>query len=78
VGVLVGVVFVLSTRDFLFADRGVTLVLRNVETGVEMSSLTATGVLFSTRGRCVGVVVVVVVEVVATTLGVNGDLFEAF
>lgn len=72
-GVLVGVVCVLSARDSRFAERGVILLFKNVDTGVDTSSLTAIGVLFSALGRCVSVVLLA-----ATTLGVNGALLEAF
>ena len=76
VGVPVGVVFVLSTRDFRDPDRGVTLLLRNVETDVDISSLDpATGVLVSERAprwaAAVG-------GADPATLGVTGARFEAF
>ena len=43
-----GVVFVLSTLEFRFPDRGVILLFKKDDTGVEMPSLDeATGVWFS-------------------------------
>jgi hypothetical protein len=66
VGVPEGVVFALSTRDFLDPDLGVTLMLRKVDTGVERSSFDAEGVLLSCH-RADGVD-----GAAPTTLGVNG------
>jgi hypothetical protein len=50
VGVPVGVVFALSTRLLRDDDRGVMLLFRNAETGVDRSSLDdALGVVVSER-----------------------------
>jgi len=75
-GVPLGVV--VSTRVFLDPDLGVMLWLRNADTGVEMSSFAAPGVLFRDLGRggCVGVEFVGGTE--PATLGVKGVRFEAF
>ena len=67
VGVPEGVVFVLSTRDFLDPDLGVMLMLRNAETGVERSSLDAAAWLLLSGHRADGVA-----GAAPATLGVNG------
>jgi hypothetical protein len=72
------VVFVLSTRDFRDPDLGVILWLRNVDTGVDMSSLTPPGVLFSERGLGSGVGVEAVGGADPATLGVNGVRLAVF
>ena len=73
-GVPVGVVCVLSTLDFLDPDRGVILLLKKAETGVDRSSLEDAkgGVLSSGRAprRPKGVEAGVGAE--PATLGVNG------
>jgi hypothetical protein len=80
VGVPVGVVFVLSTRDFRDPDLGVMLLLKNVDTDVERSSLDEpVGVALllgraARRGNGVGALV----GVDPPTLGVKGVLFDVF
>lgn len=66
-GVPEGVVFVLSTRDFLDPDLGVTLMLKKADTGVERSSLDAAAWLPLSCHRAEGVV-----GAAPATLGVNG------
>ena len=77
-GVPLGVVFVLSTRVFLDPDLGVMLWLRNVDTGVKISSRSPLAFLFCDLGLggCVGVEFVGGAE--PATLGVKGVRFEAF
>ena len=80
-GVPVGVVFVLSTLDFLDPDLGVMLLFKKADTGVERSSLEdATGgvPLLSERSprRDKGVEAVCGAE--PATLGVNGVRFAVF
>lgn len=67
VGVPEGVVFVLSTRDFLDPDLGVMLMLRKADTGVERSSLDAAPWVLLSGHRADGVA-----GAVPATLGVNG------
>jgi hypothetical protein len=74
-----GVVFALSTRDFRDPDRGVTLLFRKADTGVDRSSLDPlTAGSFSERGalRANGVETDGGAE--PATLGVNGGLFDVF
>jgi len=75
----VGVVFALSTRVLRDDDRGVTLLFRKADTGVDKSSLDeAAGVVFSERAprRDNGVEAVGGAE--PATLGVKGVRFDAF
>lgn len=67
VGVPEGVVFALSTRDFLDPDLGVTLMLRKVDTGVERSSFDAAAWALLSCHRADGVD-----GAAPTTLGVIG------
>jgi hypothetical protein len=81
VGVPVGVVFVLSTLDFLDPDLGVILLFKKADTGVDRSSLdgpTGGVLLLSERAalRAKGVEAVGGAE--PATLGVNGVLFAVF
>jgi hypothetical protein len=74
-----GVVFALSTRDFRDPDRGVILLLRKVDTGVERSSLDPLSVVsFSERGPLRANGVETVGGAVPATLGVNGVLLDVF
>src|SRR4051794_41088192 len=80
VGVPVGVVFELSTRDFREPDLGVILLFRNEETGVDKSSrLDPTGVvLISGRAPLRDNGVVAAGGADPATRGVNGVLLEVF
>lgn len=80
-GVPVGVVCVLSTLDFLDPDRGVTLLFKKAETGVDSSSLAdATGGVLRLSERAPrrpkGVEAVGGAE--PATLGVNGVRLAVF
>lgn len=78
-GVPVGVVFALSTRVLRDADRGVMLLFRKADTGVDRSSLDdALGVLFSERAPRRDNGVWAGGGPVPATLGVKGGRFEAF
>jgi len=70
-GVPVGVVFVLSTLDFLDPDLGVTLLFKNAETGVDISSL-------GVSARAVLLDAGVVACGAPATLGVKGVLPPVF
>jgi hypothetical protein len=76
-GVPVGVVLVLSTRIFLEPDLGVTLLLRNADTGVEISSLDGPGVMLFVR-PCRDVGVEAIVGADPATRGVRGGRFDPF
>jgi hypothetical protein len=77
VGVPVGVVFVLSTRDFRDPDLGVMLLSRNVEIGVDRLSRLGV-ILISERGPLRDNGVAAAGGTDAATLGVNGVLFDVF
>ena len=80
-GVPAGVVCVLSTLDLRDPDLGVMLLLRNVETGVDRSSLvdpTGGVLLLSRRATRRGKGVEIVGGTEPATLGVNGVLFAVF
>jgi hypothetical protein len=77
-GVPVGVVLVLSTRIFLEPDLGVMLLLRNADTGVEISSLEGPGVILFVRGPCRDTGVEAIVTEDPATRGVKGARCDAF
>ena len=79
VGVPVGVVFALSTRVLREDDRGVMLLFRNADTGVDRSSLDdALGVLISERAPRRDNGVCAAGGAVPATRGFKGARFEAF
>ncbi len=72
-------VFVLSTRLLRDDDRGVMLLFRNADTGVDRSSFDdALGVVVSGRAPLRDNGVLVAEEAVPATLGVKGGRFEVF
>lgn len=71
--------FVLSTRLLRDDDRGVMLLFRNADTGVDRSSLDdALGEVISGRAPLRDSGVCAAEEAVPATLGVKGVRFEAF